>query len=155
VTIPVRYGEHAVAEPGTPCLLCADPSPLPRTDHCHAHGWVRGVLCPRCNTLMAFIDRRASLRKSSVVEPPMLAALVAHAARCPDCKPFGVEDLGATRGLATKTPLERVTITLGVPASLKTWLAAYAKARGLSLNAAGIVLLDQALSETTEPPPHS
>ena len=146
---PVRYGEHVIAEPGTPCLLCDDPSPLPRTDHCHAHGWVRGVLCPRCNTLMAFIDRRMTLRKSAVAPPLTLAALVAHAARCPDCEPFSAEELGPTRGLATKTPLERVTITLGVPASLKTWLAAYARARGLSLNAAATILLYEALRETS------
>lgn len=155
MTTPVRYGEHAVAAPGTPCLLCGDPTLLPRTDHCHAHSWVRGVLCPRCNTLMAFIDRRASLRKSAIAPPLTLAALVAHAARCPDCEPFGVEDLGPTRGLAAKTPLKRATISLCIPASLKNRLAAYARSRGLTLNAAAIVLLDQARSEAGESPPRS
>jgi len=155
MTAPVRYGEHVVAEPGTPCQLCDDPSPLPRTDHCHVHGWVRGVLCPRCNTLMAFIDRRATLRKSAITAPLTLAALVAYAARCPDCEPFSVEDLGPTRGLATKTPLETVTIAPRVPLSLKNRLAAYAKARGLTLNAAGIVLLDQALLAARENSPHT
>ena len=144
---PVRYGEHVIAEPGTPCLLCDDPSPLPRTDHCHAHGWVRGVLCPRCNTLMAFIDRRATVRESSIATPLSLAALVAHAARCPDCEPFAVEDLGPTRGLATKVPLEQVTISIRIPLSLKARLVSYAKARGLTLNAAAIVLLDQVRRE--------
>lgn len=143
MTTAVRYGEHAAAEPGTPCAICGDPSPLPRTDHCHAHGWVRGVLCPRCNTLMAFIDRRATLRASAIT----LAALVAYAACCPDCEPFAVEDLGPTRGLATKTRIESVTISPRVPSLLKARLAAYAKARGLTLNAAAVVLLDQALKE--------
>ena len=148
MTTLVRYGEHVCAEPGTPCLLCGDPALLPRTDHCHAHGWVRGVLCPRCNTLMAFIDRRATVRESSITAPLTLAALVAHAARCPDCKPFAVEDLGPTRGLATKIPLEGVTTSIRVPSSLKNRLAAYARARGLTLNAAAIVLLDEALRKT-------
>lgn len=151
MTTPVRYGEHVNANPGTPCLLCSDPSPLPRTDHCHAHGWVRGVLCPRCNTLMAFIDRRATLRESTVTPPLTLAALVAHAARCPDCKPFAVEDLGPTRGLATKIPLKTVTVSLTVPSSLKDRLAIYAHARGLSLNAAAIILLGKALGEAKKP----
>jgi hypothetical protein len=46
----------------------------------------------------------------------------------------------------------KAVVMLRVPVSLKTWLAAYARARGLTLNAAAIVLLDQARSEAGEPP---
>lgn len=46
----------------------------------------------------------------------------------------------------------RPVLTLRVPSSLKSRLAAYARARGLTLNAAAIVLLDQVLAEAG---PHS
>lgn len=46
---------------------------------------------------------------------------------------------------------ERVTAMLRIPSSLKKRWAAYARARGLTLNAAAIVLLDQALGETERP----
>lgn len=151
MTTPVRYGEHERAVPGTSCLLCGEFPFKPVVDHCHVHGWVRGTLCPRCNTLMAFIDQRASLRTSTLAGQLTLAALVAHAARCPDCEPFSVEDLGPTRGLASKTPSNRVTVMLRVPVSLKSWLAAQARERGLSVNAAAIVLLDRQLTDAGHP----
>jgi hypothetical protein len=43
---------------------------------------------------------------------------------------------------------EKVAILLRVVPSLKNRLAAYARAHGLTLNAAAVVLLDQALRET-------
>jgi hypothetical protein len=109
---------------------------------------------------MAFIDRRVSLRKAALAEPLSLAVLVAHAARCPDCEPFGVEDLGPTRrirqvdGLVNHCgtqPEERLPFLLRTVPSLKNRLAAYAWARGLTLNAAAVVLLDQALGEAEGP----
>jgi len=45
---------------------------------------------------------------------------------------------------------EKVTAMLRLPSSLKKRWAAYARARGLTLNAAAIVLLDQGLSEAAE-----
>jgi hypothetical protein len=104
---------------------------------------------------MAFIDRRASLRKSTITPPLTLAALVAYAGRCPDCEPCAVEDLGPTRGLATKTSLQTVTITPRVVPSLKNRLAVYARDRGLTLNAAAITLLDHGLDEQPERGPAS
>jgi len=41
----------------------------------------------------------------------------------------------------------RVAVLLRIPSSLKKRWAAYARARGLTLNAAAIVLLDEALRE--------
>lgn len=46
-------------------------------DHCHAHGWIRGEVCPSHNGRMKQIDAR--LR--SEWEPWM----VQHWLRCPDC----------------------------------------------------------------------
>ena len=45
----------------------------------------------------------------------------------------------------------KVTAMLRIPSPLKKRWAAYARARGLTLNAAAIVLLDQALDEADEP----
>ena len=41
---------------------------------------------------------------------------------------------------------------LRTPVSLKNWLAAHAKERGLSVNAAAIVLLDRQLAKAGYPP---
>lgn len=32
------------------CAICKDPLVRPHTDHCHATGKVRGILCHHCNT---------------------------------------------------------------------------------------------------------
>lgn len=47
--------------------------------------------------------------------------------------------------------LARVVLLLRIPPSLKTRLAAYARSRGLTLNAAATVLLGETLDRTIEP----
>ena len=47
---------------------------------------------------------------------------------------------------------DKAVLMLRVASSLKKRLATYARERGLTLNAAGIVLLDQALRETDKSP---
>lgn len=47
-------------------------------DHCHAHGWVRGLLCLGCNNDMVLYDK-------SVGRPRFASRCAAHARRCPDC----------------------------------------------------------------------
>jgi hypothetical protein len=47
---------------------------------------------------------------------------------------------------------ERVAVLLRIPSSLKKRWAAYARARGLTLNASAIVLLDQALKREDREP---
>lgn len=144
---PIRYGEHVRAKPGTPCVLCRDLKLQPRTDHCHAHGWVRGDTCPRCNTLMALIDRRISPRESSLTPPLTLAALVAHAGRCPDCEPFGVEDLGPTASLKPASTVTYYTTNIRLDDDQADAIKAYAKANGgISIAAAIRILLAQSLN---------
>ena len=53
-------------------------------------------------------------------------------------------------GNAEPQKAEKVTMLLRVPSSLKKRLAAYARARGLTLNASATVLLDEGLRETEE-----
>ena len=133
---PIRYGEHVRAEPGTPCVLCRDLKLQPRTD-----------TCPRCNTLMALIDRRISPRESSLTPPLTLAALVAHAGRCPDCEPFGVEDLGPTASLKPASTVTYYTTNIRLDDDQADAIKAYAKANGgISIAAAIRILLAQSLN---------
>jgi hypothetical protein len=48
----------------------------------------------------------------------------------------------------TAEPQEKVVLLLRVAPSLKSWLAGYARERGLTLNAAAITLLEQIRRET-------
>lgn len=44
------------------CAICVVPfesSKKTYVDHCHTSGKVRGILCPRCNILMSFLDEDA------------------------------------------------------------------------------------------------
>lgn len=38
------------------CAICSVQLRLPYTDHCHATGRVRGLLCPACNTDIARLE---------------------------------------------------------------------------------------------------
>jgi hypothetical protein len=83
----IRYGDHAPVPPGATCGVCPATVALV-TDHCHKHGWVRGVLCIRHNSRMALIDR--GVAPSAVGD---VGALVAYARHCPDCPAIVAGDL--------------------------------------------------------------
>ena len=83
----VKYGEHPPVPPGAPCEACGITPPRAVTDHCHRHGWVRGVACVRCNSHMTLIDRGIAPSGGD------LAALIAFARRCPDCPVVVAEEL--------------------------------------------------------------
>ena len=52
-------------------------------DHCHAHGWVRGLICMACNNALIGLDHG----RGSVHRGAELAALLAYLGNCPDCPP--------------------------------------------------------------------
>ncbi len=64
---------------GKACEGCARPGTGTGLDHCHAHDWVRGVLCGGCNYKMGAIDAR----KASPYHSPVL---LKYWENCPDCR---------------------------------------------------------------------
>lgn len=54
---PDQY-QRMLEQQGNCCAVCLDPLVrTPHVDHCHKTGVVRGLLCVRCNALMAALDR--------------------------------------------------------------------------------------------------
>ena len=148
--LPVMYGEHERIAPGTPCLLCGTAAERPVVmDHCHTHGWTRGPLCIRCNTFMAFIDRQISPLETSLAPPLTLAALVEHAARCPECAPAAVADLMPTVSLRSfgnppaPSQTEITEIKARVPDDIHAALKAMAEHDRRSLNSMLIILIEE------------
>ena len=74
--------------PGAACEACGKTGQLTR-DHCHGHGWVRGIVCMSCNKYLESIDRRVAPK----IGAALLTALLALQHRCPDCTPLDVSDL--------------------------------------------------------------
>lgn len=87
---PVKYGEHLKVPPGASCDTCGSTDKRIITEHCHAHGWVRGLACGTCNHLMSVIDRRIAPKAEAV----LLNALIALWRRCPDCSNGDALELG-------------------------------------------------------------
>lgn len=90
---PIKYEDHPKAQAGDACSVCNEITDLPVVDHCHEHGWARGVVCPSCNQAMAAIDRRRGISKA----PERLVALIKHFSHCPDCTPITADGLGPAR----------------------------------------------------------
>jgi len=93
----VKYGDHPPVPPGASCEACSTGAPKAVTDHCHRHGWVRGIACPRCNSHMTLIDRGIAPSGGDLV------ALIAFARRCPDCPVVVAEDLVPMAGRSAFT----------------------------------------------------
>lgn len=137
MTTPVRYGEHARIAPGTACLMCRTQPERPVMDHCHEHGWTRGVLCMRCNALMASVDRRV-MPSANRLTGTVPTEAIAHAHRCPDCPPFDAGDLGS--GVMSEAPT-----TVRFSKGNKAGVHEFAEEMGISFNAAANVLVAEAL----------
>jgi len=91
MTSSVQY--RPKVEPGSACALCSSQSHLIR-DHCHSHGWVRDILCTRCNSLMGLIDRRALPREATLASIGLvLGDLLKYVKKCPECLPVDQCDL--------------------------------------------------------------
>jgi hypothetical protein len=53
-------------------------------DHCHVHGWVRGLVCPDCNGILGAADagRLAD-------DAPWAQMIAVYRDNCPDCRESG------------------------------------------------------------------
>lgn len=91
--------------PGITCAACGTQK-VSAKDHCHEHGWVRGIVCGSCNRQLGFVDRGIAPR----VAGELLAALLAVRNRCPDCEPITVADLAAFRPLSPPSDERREQI---------------------------------------------
>ena len=107
---PVQFesvSQYERVPPGSACEGCNANSML-GLDHCHAHGWTRGVLCMRCNQYAGIIDRQLT----PGVSEDRLAALLAVRNRCPDCRPLKAEDLERPGRRARENRMRKMAGTL-------------------------------------------
>jgi hypothetical protein len=74
----VQYGNHRKLPRRGECELCNAVRPL-IFEHCHLHGWIRGMACQPCNGLL-----RAAEAGTCIV--PRQAG---HLANCPECPRAG------------------------------------------------------------------
>jgi hypothetical protein len=51
-------------------------------DHCHAHGWVRGLVCVPCNNRLMHVETGLG----PDLPEWQLPALAAHLMKCPECR---------------------------------------------------------------------
>jgi hypothetical protein len=67
-------------------------------DHCHAHGWIRGIVCASCNGKMRNVDLRMDYTEkyirvqpdSSLIEIELpTPSYAGHWEKCPDCRMNG------------------------------------------------------------------
>ena len=136
----IQYDSHLGIKPGTICEACGLPAKA--NDHCHAHGWVRGAVCVRCNLMLRHIDRNIT----PVVEPALLAALLALWQRCPECA-------GYRRARPENTNKNTGKVTAMMPEELIARLDAYAKAEERSRSAVITIAVRQFLDREQENTP--
>lgn len=75
----VQYSEGMFFPPDSSCEVCDTADCRRMVDHCHKHGWVRGVVCNRCNQVLRGVDR--GLRAAS--------RYTGHWHNCLDCCKIG------------------------------------------------------------------
>lgn len=55
-------------------------------DHCHRHGWVRGLICMACNNDLALFEPEPRSAWAASAAGALLTLVTAHLAKCPDCR---------------------------------------------------------------------
>jgi len=69
------------------CEVCNRPptraKPILLFDHCHLHGWVRGLVCSMCNDGLGFLENGRELKN---VYATLATRLAKFRLNCPDCR---------------------------------------------------------------------
>lgn len=76
MTVPYRYIKGAAAGRDETCVLCGSRRTDLVVDHCHEHGYARGLLCGSCNGRLAALDAGAA--------PTPREAF--YLGNCPECR---------------------------------------------------------------------
>lgn len=79
-TLGRQYPRHGV------CEICGRPpvgKPHLLFEHCHAHGWVRGLVCNWCNDNLGFLENGQTSR--AAYRADLLPKLTEYRRNCPDC----------------------------------------------------------------------
>jgi hypothetical protein len=67
------------------CEICDRPpsgKPVLLFDHCHAHGWIRGLICNWCNDRAGYVENG---RKTGFLPLGFLEQFSEYRRNCPDC----------------------------------------------------------------------
>jgi hypothetical protein len=141
----VQYNRPLIP-PGAVCVACDATEMLVR-DHCHEHGWVRGIVCRSCNTRLGVIDRGYVPRG----DEDLLAALLAVRNHCPDCKQIDITSLVRTgRELVRPSAEGAEALSLRLDAAIRDRVDAYARKTRRSRNATVNQLLEIALDHVEQ-----
>lgn len=77
MTVPYRYIKGAAAGRDETCVLCGSRRTDLVVDHCHQHGYARGLLCASCNGRLAVLD-------AGTAAPTPREAF--YLGNCPECR---------------------------------------------------------------------
>lgn len=77
MTLPYRYTKGAAAGRDETCVSCGSRSTRLVVDHCHEHGYSRGLLCGSCNARLAALD-------AGTAAPTPREAF--YLGNCPECR---------------------------------------------------------------------
>lgn len=67
------------------CEICGSAplgKPMLLFDHCHEHGWIRGLICNCCNDQVAFIENGWKRR----IRLEVTSRYPEYRRNCPDCR---------------------------------------------------------------------
>lgn len=105
MTLPYRYTKGAAAGRDETCVLCGSRSTRLVVDHCHEHGYSRGLLCGSCN------NRLASLDAGTAAPTPREAFYLGN---CPECRKAESPDSPDAFALHIGTVALTVTYAMGL-----------------------------------------
>src|ERR1700689_2445959 len=105
MSVPYRHVKGMAIGKDDVCALCSQRSTSLVIEHCHAHGYTRGLACSRCNSRLARIDAGA-------VRPTPRE--VFYLANCPECRRTESNDSPDARTLRIGAIALAISVELGL-----------------------------------------